>query len=423
MNNEKIKILVLSDHPYAPSGVGIQTNYMVESLLATGRYQFVCVAGAIKHEDYSPQKTDKWGDDLIIYPVDGYGNQEMIRSLIRTERPDLLWFMTDPRFFGWLWEIENEIRPLIPMVYYHVWDNFPAPIYNREYYQSTDVIVAISKLTNDIVKAVAPGVERHYLPHTVPTEIFKRMPDSEVLKHKELSFPNQAAAMEKTIFFWNGRNARRKQSGTTLVWFKEFLDKVGHDKACLIMHTDPRDQHGQDLERIIHDFDMTDGQVLFSTEKIPPEALAAVYNIADCTINISDAEGFGLSALESLACETPVIVTMTGGLQEQVTDGEQWFGVGIQPSSQAVIGSQSVPYIYEDRLNKDDFINALMEVYNMSESERRETGKMGRAHVLKNYGYERYAEEWDSLLMEIHDKYGSWDNRTGYKTWDFTEVK
>ena len=420
--SEKIKILVLSDHPFAPSGVGIQTRYMVESLLATGRYTFVCVAGAIKHEDYNPQKTDEWGDDLIIYPVDGYGNQEMIRSLVRTERPDLLWFMTDPRFFGWLWEIENEIRPLVPMIYYHVWDNYPPPMFNQQNYQSTDVIVAISKLTHDIVGAVAPEVERHYLPHTVPTNIFKRLSDSEISEHREQSFPDEVNS-NRTVFFWNGRNARRKQSGTTLVWFKEFLDKVGHDNACLIMHTDPKDQHGQDLERIIHDFDMVHGQVLFSTEKIPPAAIAAVYNLADCTINISDAEGFGLSALESLACETPIIATMTGGLQEQVTDGEQWFGIGLDPVAKAIIGSQAVPYIYEDRVNKDDFIDALLKIHNMSEAERREVGKMGRSHVLNNYGYERYIEEWDLLLMDIHERYGSWENRKGYKTWDFTEVK
>ena len=30
------------------------------------------------------------------------------------------------------------------------------------------------------------------------------------------------------IFFWNNRNARRKQSGTMVWWFKDFLDIVGH---------------------------------------------------------------------------------------------------------------------------------------------------------------------------------------------------
>ena len=69
--------------------------------------------------------------------------------------------MTDPRFWGWLWEIENEIRPLCPMVYHHVWDNFPAPYFNQDFYLSNDHIVTISKVTNEIVKTVAPEVPVH----------------------------------------------------------------------------------------------------------------------------------------------------------------------------------------------------------------------------------------------------------------------
>ena len=49
---EKIKVLVLSDHPYSPSGVGTQTRYMIEGLLETGEFQFLCFGGAIKHKDY-----------------------------------------------------------------------------------------------------------------------------------------------------------------------------------------------------------------------------------------------------------------------------------------------------------------------------------------------------------------------------------
>ena len=168
----KKKVLVLSDHPLSPSGVGTQTKYMIEALLKTGRYQFVCLGGAIKHHDYSPQKIDPWGNDWVIYPVDGYGSQEMIRSVLQKERPDVLWFMTDPRFYGWLWEIENEVRANVPMVYYHVWDNFPPPHFNANFYNSNDLVACISKVTHEIVKSVAPEVESCYLPHAVNSEIF-----------------------------------------------------------------------------------------------------------------------------------------------------------------------------------------------------------------------------------------------------------
>ena len=168
---EKKKVFVIADHPYAPSGVGTQTKYFIETLLKGGRYKVVCFAGAVKHQDYKPQKTEEWGDDLIIHPVDAYGTQEMVRSLIWTEKPDVLWFMTDPRFYVWLWDMENEIRSLMPMVYYHVWDNYPFPNYNKNYYLSNDMIVTISKVTDDIVKNVAPKVESIYHPHSVNTEV------------------------------------------------------------------------------------------------------------------------------------------------------------------------------------------------------------------------------------------------------------
>ena len=112
------------------------------------------------------------------------------------------------------------------------------------------------------------------------------------------------------------------------------------------MHTEPKDPHGQDLGLIVNQLGLdSDRQVLFSTQKVPLEQMGQFYNMADVTINISDAEGFGLATLESLSCGTPIIANMTGGLQEQVVGPEGENGVAIFPSSKAIIGSQQVPYI------------------------------------------------------------------------------
>ena len=421
---KKIKILTISDHPLSPSGVGIQTKYFIEALLKTGKYKFICLGGAMKHDNYQPLKTEEWGEDFVIFPVDGYGNQDIIRSVVRNEKPDILWFMTDPRFYEWLWAIENEIRPLVPMVYYHVWDNYPHPHYNNKFYSSNDVVACISKVTYDILQTVSPHVESHYLPHAVNTDIFKRVSDEDIktFKNEILNISDEMEEQEKVIFFWNNRNARRKQSGTLIWWFKEFLDEVGHDKACLVLHTDPNDEHGQPLTHLMEKLELTKGQVLLSTQKLPPEHISLLYNMSNCTINISDAEGFGLATFESLACETPIIVNMTGGLQEQVTDGEAWFGIGIEPSSKAIIGSQQVPYIYEDRLNKRDFIDALKKIYNMPESERRELGKMGRQHVMKNYNFQNFEKKWEEVMDSIYEKHGSWENRKNYKSYKLIEI-
>jgi glycosyltransferase involved in cell wall biosynthesis len=54
--------------------------------------------------------------------------------------------------------------------------------------------------------------------------------------------------------------------------------------------------------------------------RIPDEQLPAFYRAADVSIVPSVAlEGFGLTAAESLACGTPVLVTPVGGLPEVVT--------------------------------------------------------------------------------------------------------
>ena len=415
---EKIKVLILADHPYSPSGVGTQTRFMIEHLLETGDYSFICFGGAIKHNDYEPQKFEKWGDDLVVYPVDGYGDHDRVRSVLRTERPDILWFMTDPRFFPWLWEIEDEIRALVPMVYYHVWDNTPYPDFNKVWYDSTDVVVTISKVTHDIVTNVAPDVEAIYHPHAVNPEYYKPLSNEERVELRAKSNIPE----DKFIVFWNSRNARRKQSATLIHWFKEFLDKVGHDKAQLIMHTDPTDPNGPNLIANINMLGITGGEVQFSTQKLDFPQLAALYNMADVTVCISDAEGFGLSTLESLSCGTPIIVNMTGGLQEQVTDGENWFGVGIEPCSKAVIGSQEIPYIYEDRINKDKFIDALIKIYELSPEERKELGLAGTAHVIKNYNFENYGKKWDEILKKIHEERGSWETRKQVKKWELLEV-
>jgi len=414
---EKIKIFTISDHPLSPSGVGTQTKYMIEGMLKTGRYQFLSFGGAVQHPNHDPQKTEQWGDDWVIWPVDGYGTADMVRAMIHQQKPDILWFMTDPRFYGWLWQIENEIRPNVPMVYYHVWDNYPYPKFNRPWYLSNDHVSCISKLTYDIVQTVTPEVESSYIPHAVDPDIFKPYEEDMVA-----NFKKEKNLDGKFICFWNNRNARRKQSGTLIWWFKEFLDKVGHDKATLIMHTDVKDQHGQDLEAIIDELGLTNGEVLFSRDKIGAPDLAMVYNMADLTVNISDAEGFGLATLESMSCGTPIMVTLTGGMQDQISDGNESFGVGLEPTSKAIIGSQQVPYIYEDRLKKEDFVAGLEKMYQMPAEERRALGLRARNWTLKSFSMEKFAEQWDEVLTNVHETCGSWETRKNYKSYRFGEL-
>ena len=419
--SKKIKVLTLGDHPLSPSGVGTQTRYVCEALLKSGKFEIFSLGGAIRHNDYSLRTVSEYGDDWKILPIDGYGSQEMIRSFIRNQKPDILWMMTDPRFYEWLWQIENEIRPLCPIVYYHVWDNYPYPVFNKKFYDSNDHIVSISKLTDDIVKNVSPTVPCTYIPHAVQGDVFVcRTPEErKELRKQNLSPEDQ----DKFIVFWNNRNARRKQSGTLIWWWKEWIESRGlQDKAQLILHTDPSDVHGQDLTYITKHLGMDKNQVLFSTKKVDLSLMSAFYNIADVTVNISDAEGFGLATLESLSCGTPIIATMTGGLQEQIIGDGGPFGVPLFPTSKSIIGSQQVPFIYEDRISKDHFLSALSNMYDMGENERRRLGQLGRQHVLNNYNFKDFEKKWLDFMIKFHEEQGSWETRKDYNGIVFKEI-
>jgi hypothetical protein len=52
---------------------------------------------------------------------------DMLSQIIQIEKPDAIMLITDPRYFVWLFSMENEIRKNIPITYLNIWDDYPAP--------------------------------------------------------------------------------------------------------------------------------------------------------------------------------------------------------------------------------------------------------------------------------------------------------
>lgn len=418
----KKKILWLSDHPLVPSGVGIQAKYVISGLLGTGQFQFVCLGGAIKHPDYQPQMVapDEFGQgNWIIHPVDGHGNKELLRKFLAQEKPDALVLFTDPRFFHWVWEMEDEVRAVCPIVYWHVWDNDPVPDFNRAIYEATDFIMALSLKTYGLLQGLKYPVERFsYVPHAEPADLFKPLPEAEVREMKKKNFG--PFADREFIVMWNNRNARRKMTGDVIESFAKFAKRVGRDKVALLMHTQSDDQEGQDVKAVVKGLGIEDLFIL-SEQRVPPEQLNLMYNCADCVINIANNEGFGLGTLEALYAGTPIVVNMTGGLQFQIGDWwcdqtdfsdqdrltkiarqrkstHRWWGQPVFPAARNRVGSQSVPYIYDDRVNNDDVAAALEKVFRMGGPARRKLGLEAREWAIENFGMKGMIDGWQTAL-------------------------
>ena len=109
----------------------------------------------------------------------------------------------------------------------------------------------------------------------------------------------------------------------------------------------------------------------------------ALHNIADCCINISYAEGFGLTTLEAMQTATPIIALKTGGLTRQVVDHRDGTenGVAIPVDLQSLVGSQTVPYIYEDYCSHESIADAFMKLYEAGPQKRKTIGLKAKSYV------------------------------------------
>lgn len=410
----KKKILFLSDHPLAPSGVGVQARMLIEGLLKTGKYTFRCLGGAIKHPDYS---TTVVNSDFIIKPVDGFGTREQVRNILMTEKPDALVLFTDPRQFVWLWEVEDEIHQLCPIAYWHVWDNDPYPEFNRVWYESTDLINCLSYKTYEMVAPHFPE-KTHYVPHSFPKSIYFSAPEDQVAQARKQNFGDKA---DWFLALWVNRNATRKMPGDVMEGWKLFVDKLerehGHRRACLVMHTDPLDQEGPNLFAVQNLLGL-EGNVLFSTQKIDFQQMNVLHNVVDVCLNISKAEGFGLSTLISLQCGRPIVALKTGGMTRQVVDHRDGteMGVAITPVTRKLVGSQMVPYIYEDYASQEDVANGLMKLYNMNSEQKRALKTKITNYVDSEFVYERMIDDWDRTLMGTIEKWEA--EKDTRKQWD-----
>ena len=428
--SKKKKILLLSDDLRMSSGIATVSKELVLGTL--DKFHWVQLGAAVNHPEKGKEidlgndvrKTTGIEDaSLKIIPWTGYGDANILRELIMRHQPDAILHFTDPRYWRWLYDMEAEVRQNIPILFYHIWDDLPDPDYNRNYYESCDWLGCISRQTYGIVSRVG-NIESEtiktledwqvdYVPHGINSNTYK---PTEVPS----DFRKQVTGGKdyKFVLFWMNRNIKRKQPSDVIWAFKKFVDGLPEEdknEVCLIMHTAPRDKNGTDLfavaEKIAPGLD-----IKFSTERINQKELNYIYNIADCTINIAGNEGFGLVTAESVMAGTPIIVNVTGGLQDQcgfkkkstkkyftaqdykqigslhnyrewqdkVTHGE-WVKP-IFPKVQTMVGSLPTSYIIDDKVDVYDVADSIRYWYDKTPEQRTKAGLKGRTEFLGEMG-------------------------------------
>lgn len=459
-SGERKKILLIADDIRVHSGVAqIAREFVINTC---HHYDFACVAGAVKHPDkgkkldISESMKELAGVDdacVSLFPTDGYGNLEVIRSIIQLESPDAIFIITDPRYYEWLFQNENEFRVKMPLIYLNIWDDVPAPVYNREFYESCDALFGISKQTVNINKMVlgkkAENKVIEFVPHGLNNEVFKPIDES---NEKFKTFKNNLFNGKKYDFvlLFNSRNIRRKSIPDTLLAWKLFVDQLPESKAkktALVLKTDPIDGNGTNIPKVIeYFFDGSPTEIIMVGQKISTEEMSFLYNCTDGTILLSSNEGWGLSLTESLLCGNPVIANVTGGMQDQLrfedNDGN-WYtpcpdipsnhrgtykkhgewAFPVYPSSISLQGSVPTPYIFDDRCSWEDASKQIRALYDLSPTKRKEIGKKGMEWALGDEAGFTSIKMSNRLVSHIDNLFANWKPRPKYEFFKDTDIE
>lgn len=418
--SERKTILLMADDIRCFSGIGTMAR---EIILGTAdRFNWVTVGALAKHPDegkvfdLSKSINDTTGltdSSVTLIASTGYGDVTKVRRILATYNPDAILIFTDPRYWIWLFDIEREIRSKIPLAYLNIWDNYPAPMYNKAYYESCDLLMAISKQTKNINEIVLGDSAKDkiikYVPHGINENIFYPIDKDSDKYSKVVEIRKELGIHDKEfVLLWNSRNIHRKKPSDLILAYKEFCDMIPKEQAkkcALVMHTVPVDNNGTDLQAVVDALcDPEYVTVVITDKSYSSEYMNYLYNASDVCALISSNEGWGLSLTEAMMSGKMIIANVTGGMQDQMrfeNDRGEWidfskdfpsnhkgryrkhgeWAIPVFPSNISLMGSVPTPYIYDDRAAIEDIADAILHVYEMPKSEREERGSKARGWV------------------------------------------
>ena len=260
-----------------------------------------------------------------------------------------------------------------------------------------------------------------------------------------LAFNDKFGLSDKKFrVLYSNRNIRRKMPGDVALAFKYFVDGLPEeerDDCVLIFHCAPSDNNGTDLPRVCRhlmpDYNVAFTYTINNNQPFHDKMMNLLFNSADVYVNMASNEGFGLGSAEALTVGTPIIVNMTGGMQDQCglrdDDGnlltpDDYIELGsnhrgkykthgewvkpVYPASISLQGSPPTPYIWDDRCNPEDVAVRLREFYDMGREERKRLGALGKKFCRENQMTATAMGE--NFIKSMNGAFENWKPRIRY---------
>lgn len=226
----------------------------------------------------------------------------------------------------------------------------------------------VTEFGNDQVIALKPNP---VIPFGVDCSLFRSLDKQE---SRSMVVPKEIPE-NAFIVGYVGTNQLRKNIHLVIESFSQWIYSCyGERPAYLYLCIGQEDSYGCDIETLITYYNLK-GKVIINRSLLSDELLVRVYNSFDIFISLSYGEGFGLTALEAMACEIPCVVTDWSGYSSWIPEG---YAMKI-PCSHTVLTAplNDKSYVIGGVADKEKVVEALAKLYQY-ENLREQLGSRGR---------------------------------------------
>lgn len=410
-----MKLLAYSDDPSGATGYSRQTKNILTRFHKQG-FQIACIG--INKVDESPVRP--FDDDRMPFKVFRAGidstdplGQRLLMKVFSNLAPNVLMVIGDIwSFRGWFapWLEANQFRSPFKTIGYYSCE-YPLNDEDLEILSLTDYAICHSKwglgFTNgagyDVIKEKIDHLI--YIPDTVDLKTFFWSAEDQRMTDRA----SIGIGPDHFVITNVNRNTVRKDIVATISAFRRVKKEIKNAK--LYLHTAALDEYieGERIDLMARckleglttgsgfDSDVAFPMNFTPHFGYPDDLLRRIYNCCDLIVSTSVSEGFGVTPLEALFCDRPVLIPGHTGFSNICET------VGLKPVRYYMHKDERVAPTPIHKVDEDDLVNRIMEVYEKKDksSFRAEVMEQSRRAV-EQFDADRVFEKyWMPIVQDL----------------------
>ncbi len=348
----KLRVMPISDSPWAPTGFGTNSRNVAAILRTEGHLIGYGGCQNPSHSLYETEwplgqteKTVKWENLPILFPGQERFGEKSFHQWLKNFKPDVVWTHLDFQMFSHVAGAKRPDKATIPLyndkgklltrkerttlvtnMFRQIakgpkwkwaatipFDGQPCVKTWQTALDQIDYKICMSRYGQLCMEEEFERCEESwYIPHGVDCNYFKPK-----LNPMYGDKPLKDIAGDAFIVGCVARNQHRKNIPRLIKGFKEFVDRndFKSTEVKLMLHMDWKDAMGWKFPEFVKQYNLEEYLLptlmgtLDAGEAPDEEGMINLYNCMDVFVLPTAGEGFGIPTIEAMACGIPVCVT------------------------------------------------------------------------------------------------------------------